>query len=809
VNGSIENVEDGITTIRNLPAGTYVFTVVDLESTCTEDCTLIIPGPSCEDLMAEVSEVINSDCDGNLSGSISISFSGDHGPSLIWDGPGVDGATQPTITNLGPGTYTYTVTDNRFCSVSGSVNIVSEPAFAFNCGGVDETLPFLDDGKIDLELSGGTPPFALSYVAVSQAGDSLPAVNDLIVTTGDTIFNLESGTYFLEITDQTGCSRTCVATIGEANCDIFPNCTPTNPVSIFGNGRVTLNFDSGPDWFVTLSGALDSIFVTSVPTVEITGLPAGDYTVSTYNTEGCTGSCVFSIVPPPCTLEATVAFDQPRCNDDQNGSIRLEVAGGSLGLNVDWNVDAYDGRQVVNDLPAGTYRIHVSDRTECPLDTFVVVLSNPVPFSVDLARNNAIACFGDSTAALAAVVSGGAHPLMYNWSVDSLPNDSLASGLIAGSYSVEVTDANGCVATDNIIVGQPPLLTLNCSGTAETVAGSMNGTVSVGNAGAGNVVRLSGDLGNFALSANSDTTFTGLGPGTYNLVLTDENGCTTVCSAIVNPGPCMIGLTTATVQPNCDNARGSATVSPTNPFGTVVYRWSNGDSTASTGPLTPGVYTVTISDASGCEATGGVNIAPFTDVPALTPSGLSPVCDNGCTSLQLGLAGTAPFTVNYTFSQNGGPEQLRSIIRNASGAETICPDELGLTDLNDVVIRLLDVTDGNGCLRPIGRSLPVFVYPQVIGTLDTALCPGTELNLFGEVFNQRPGYHPVPRRTAQFLRAVFPRQPKIGQRCRPDTWRERLRQHGNGQCAVPGASPRYAGHDHLPLHPVELLRSVF
>lgn len=736
VSGTRNNVGDDITVVAGLPAGTYVFTVTDLESSCTEDCTVNISDPDCSDLMVEVVEFTNSDCDGNLSGSISIALSGTHNPSLVWDGPGVDGFTQPILTGLGPGTYTYTVADNRRCEISGSVNIVSEPSFTLNCGGVDETLPFLDDGKIGLELSGGTPAFILSYVAVDQAGDSLPAVNDLIVTNGDTIFNLPSGTYFIEITDQTGCARRCVATIGEANCDIFPNCTPTNPVSIFGDGRVTLNFDSGPDWFATVSGALDTMFVTSVPSIELTGLPHGDYTVSTYNSEGCTGSCVFSIVPPPCTLAATAAFDAPRCTDEDSGSIRLDITGAGPGLVVDWNVDAYDGRWIVNDLPAGTYNILISDRTECPLDTIMIVLDKPESLDVDLILDNAIACFGDSTGGLAAIVSGGVYPLVYNWSVDSLPNDSLATGLIAGSYSVEVTDANGCVATDNLTVSQPQLLRLNCSATAETVAASMDGTVSVENAGAGNVVELSGDLGNFVLSANSDTTFTSLGPGTYNLLLTDENGCTTGCSAIVNPGPCMIGLTTTTDQPDCDNTGGSATANPTNPFGTVTYRWSNGDTTATTGPLSPGVYTITIVDASACEATGRVNIAPFTDVPALSTSGLSSVCDDGCTSLQLGLAGTPPFTIDYVFSQNGGTEQERTIVRNTSGPEDICPSALGLADLNNVVIRLLDVTDGNGCLRPIDRTLPVLVHPQAIGTLDTVLCPEAELNLFGEVFNQ-------------------------------------------------------------------------
>ena len=735
VSGTLNNVGNGVTTITGLPAGTYVFTVLDLESTCTEDCTLIIPDPDCTTLTAEVTELINGDCDGSLNGSVTVAFSGGVNAMLTWSGPGVDGRTDAELTGLGPGTYTYTVTDERGCTLSGTATIVSEPAFTFNCNGTDETLPFLDDGKIGLELSGGTPDFTLSYVAVNQAGDSLPAVNDLVVTSGDTLYNLEAGTYFLEITDQTGCSRSCVATIGEANCDIFPNCTPTNPVSIFGNGRVTLNFDSGPDWFVTLSGPLDSTFVTPVPTVELTGLPSGDYAVSTYNTEGCTGSCVFSIVPPPCTLTATAEFDAPRCADERTGSIRLNVSGAGPGLTIDWNIDALDGLQAATELPAGTYRIHVSDQTECPLDTLVVVLENPAPFGADLTETDAIACFGDSTGGVAALISGGVRPLAYGWSVDSFPNDSIARGLVAGNYSVEVTDANGCVAADAISLLQPPLLTLDCSATAETLASSTNGTVSVANAGAGEVMRLSGDLGAFTLSANSDTTFTGLAPGTYNLLLTDENGCTASCAAIVNPGPCMIGLTTTTVQPDCDNALGSATVSPVAPFGAVTYRWSSGDSTATTGPLAPGAYTITITDATGCEARGGVNITPFTDVPALTTGGLSPVCEGGCTDLQLGLAGTPPFTINYAFSQGGGAEQNRSLTRNASGSETICPAELGLANLNNLLIRLLDVTDGNGCRRPIDQTLPVTTFTPAVGTLDTALCPGAELNLFGEVFS--------------------------------------------------------------------------
>jgi gliding motility-associated-like protein len=734
---SLLNIGDGAVVIPNLPAGDYVFTVVDLQSTCTEDCLVTISVPDCDDLSVTIIDQQNSDCDGGLNGRIEITFAGSFNPVLTWNGPGVDGSSLTALEGLGPGTYSYTVTDSRNCSETGSIMLISEPSFTFNCGGMDETLPFLDDGMIGLNITGGgTPPFVLSYVAVDQAGDSLPPVNNLIVTDGDTIRNLEAGAYFLEIVDQTGCTRICVATIGEANCNIFPNCTPQNPVSINGNGSITLNFDSGPDWFITLSGPKDTILVSTNPTVFLDDLPQGDYAVSVYNTEGCTGSCTFSIVSPPCTLASTSIFSQPRCFAANDGRIAIDITGASAGLVVDWNVDAYDGRWVVNNLPAGTYIINISDQTECPMEPDTIILTDPLLLTVDLSLISPILCFGDSTGTLLATVNGGSGSITYDWSVDTLPDAVAVGGLISGTYSVVVTDVNGCRATDNLTITQPALLRMNCSATAETISGLMDGTVSVENAGAGNVVMLSGDLGTFTLTANSDTTFTNLDPGTYNLVITDQNGCTTECAAIVNPGPCQIGLMTTTFQPDCDTPQGTATAIPTNPFGAVSYQWSNGDTLAVADSLRAGAYRVTVVDASGCEATGRVVISPFTNVPGLTTSGTTGVCDDGCTSLQLGLSGTPPFSINYAFSRPSEAEQIRTINRSTSGQEIICPVDLGFASLQGVTIRLLDITDGNGCLRPIDRSLPLTVFEQAIGRLDTALCEGQRLNIFGDVFDE-------------------------------------------------------------------------
>ena len=735
VAGELFDVSGGDFVIDELPPGTYEFTIVDLESTCVETCSVVIEDVDCSELDLTVVEQRNSDCDGNPTGGITVTFGGGDEPRLTWAGPGVDGSDATTLDSLGPGLYRYEVRDLRGCVLTGAVTIAAEPAFTFACGSTDETLPFLDDGTIGIGLSGGTPPFTLSYTAVAQAGGALPERIDQPVTDGDTLRDLMAGTYFILITDATGCARECVATVTEADCDIFPNCTARDPVSIFGEGSVTLEFDGGPDWFVTLTGPRDTTLVTGVPSIDVLDLPQGDYTVDVYNTEGCIGGCTFAIVPPPCTLAAVATARNPRCNGDSNGQIVIDVTGASEGLVIDWNVDAYDGLRVASGLAAGEYVIWVSDRTECPLDPITVTLTEPVPLELELVQTDSVACYGEATAALRAAISGGVPPLTLTWSDDAFGEATEVTGLPAGSYALNVTDATGCAVSATITVGQPRLLEMTCSATAETVASLSDGTVSVAHAGAGDSLFVSGALGDFTLPAVGDTTFTGLPPGNYDLTLTDRNGCTTSCTAIVNPGPCLIALTTAARQPECDSARGRGIVTVVDNFGPVTYRWSSGDTTAVTGLLDPGAYTVTLTDATGCEAIGTVSLQPFTDVPTLNVGAVSPVCEDDCAELQLTLGGTPPFTIDYEFQQAGGPVQTATLNRTGSGTEPLCPGTLGLAGLAGVTVRLVRITDGNGCARALDRTLNLDVYPPARGELRRTLCPGERLDIYGERFD--------------------------------------------------------------------------
>ena len=728
VNGNQINIPD-------LPAGDYLVTVVDRQSTCEETCAFTIPPPNCETIQVNVLEVIDSDCDGAGAGRIALEFFGGINPQLVWSGPDVNGLTSPVLNNLGAGTYVYTITDDRNCERRGAITLLATPVLNFSCGGISETLPFLDDGALTVVLDGGEAPFVLDYVGIGPTGDTVAIAGGLAVSALDTIPNLPAGTYELTVTDGTGCVRFCTAAVTEPDCDIFPNCQPIDPVSIFGNGSVTLDFDGGPDWFVTVSGPQDTVFQTSVSSNFLEDLPQGNYAVSVYNSAGCLGGCSFAIVAPPCVLTTTPTFNDPSCFGEEDGAIRVNVTGANVGLRIDWDNDSYDGQFQLTDLPPGTYRYRVSDSTECPLDTVVITLDEPAPLTLSLEQVDSISCFGDATATLRALATGGTAPLNYQWSVAGASADPLLPNLTAGNYTLAVSDANGCTVNASIAVSQPPPLTLACRATAETVAGIMDGTISFTTTGAGEQVQLTGDLGTRSVSANIDTTFTGLSPGTYQLTLTDENGCSTSCTAIVNAGPCQIGVVLSSDQPDCDNPNGSATASPTNPLGNVVFAWSNGATTATVTDLPPGNHVVTVTDDSGCEATGSVSILPFTDIPELVNAAVSPVCPEGCADLQLNLAGSAPFTVSYRYRAADGSEQLRSVTRPAAGSEVICPTDFNQTTLVGGNLDLLEVTDANGCSRPLDQQFTIVAFPAATAILQPVLCRTDELNYVGETFD--------------------------------------------------------------------------
>ena len=200
-------------------------------------------------------------------------------------------------------------------------------------------------------------------------------------------------------------------------------------------------------------------------------------------------------------------------------------------------------------------------------------------------------CYGDANGTINLTVGGGIPNYTYNWS-NGLASVS-ANNLTAGNYQITITDAVGCSAVVSKTISQPAGINATTAATGAACA-RPTGTASVtANGGAGGLTYLWSN-------AATDSSLTALVPGTYTVTVTDSRNCTTVVDAVVAQ-PYQIQFTTSST--NTINGQYIGTASVENVSGGTApytYAWSDGETTASISGLEAGIFTVTITDHSGC-----------------------------------------------------------------------------------------------------------------------------------------------------------------------------------------------------------------
>ena len=216
---------------------------------------------------------------------------------------------------------------------------------------------------------------------------------------------------------------------------------------------------------------------------------------------------------------------------------------------------------LATDLVAGTYSLSVTDANGCSIASQSNIISEP---SAALSMNVAVShvnCFGDNTGSAEAVVSGGTTPYTYSWSSNPPQITANATGLLAGTYTLQVTDSKGCLTLNNsIIIAQPPsALSANISSTNIDCKGDLTGAASAS---------VTGGTGAYTFSWNtnppqSTSQAINLSAGIYSVVVTDQNGCTLSPSSVSILEPAMaISVNTTKTNISCYGGNtGSATVS--------------------------------------------------------------------------------------------------------------------------------------------------------------------------------------------------------------------------------------------------------
>jgi gliding motility-associated-like protein len=435
-----------------------------------------------------------------------------------------------------------------------------------------------------------------------------------------------------------------------------------------------------------------------------TGLCPGTYTVVYTDTQtGAIDSATVTVTGSSPSISVTSVPANPSCYGASDGSITASASGGSGTYTYLW-LPGNQTTQTVSGLPAGTYTVNATDAAGC-VGTQIITLTNPPAMNFALASSPASCSACDGTATVTA--SGGAGGYTYSWNTSPIQLTPMADSLCAGSYSVTVTDANGCQQdtflsitntnglTATMALGPPLSCFGDCTGsaTANPSSGQAPYTYSWNTA-----------------PIQTTQTATGLCIGNYTCTVTDANGCiTTVTVAITQP----TALTSVPNSPisKCIGDFGVLSVTALGGSPGYTYNWTPGPIAGNNVNVTPAstqTYTVTVTDANGCTTTDSVlfNVMPL---PIISFVGDI-------------LQGCAPHCVNFT--NNTANTSIATWLYgdgNASGSTpNYCYNTPGLYDVS------LIVQDINGCIDTLIIPSYVEAYPQPIAAFTAPPDPVSE-----------------------------------------------------------------------------------
>ncbi len=562
----------------NLSAQNYTVTVTD-NNGCTVQQTFTITAPPALNLVMSSTP---STC-GSANGSASVVASGGTGGyTYAWLPSGGTASTDP---NLVGGTYLVTVTDASGCTSQGTVAVVGATTPSAT---ITNSTNILCNGNLTGDAtvlaSGGNGPYTYAW---SPSGG-----------TGTTESNLGAGNYTVTVTDFDGCTATASVALTEP---------PVLTTAIVGTDVLCFSNATGSAT-ITPTGGAGGYTYAWTPTGgtggAATSLVAGSYTCTVTDMNGCTSSQSITLTEPTLLTTTSSQVDE-LCSGANNGSATVNPAGGAGGYTYVWAPSGGNAATAPN-IFAGMYTCTITDANGCSLtQTFNITEPQTVILSQGPITN--VDCFGNATGSAALNNNGGTLPYTYAWTPNASTTNS-ASNLLAGSYAVVVTDANGCTASITLTVTEPPLLTLQASAAPNTICSGTAVNLST-NAGGGvqpyNYGWLPGPLVGANHTVNPTATTT------YTAAVTDANGCTASSTALVTVNPVPTATFTSDVvsgcTPVCVNFSDNSTVAA--PGVITAWEWDFGDGSPidnSQNPnhcyTLPGTYTVIlqVKTADGC-----------------------------------------------------------------------------------------------------------------------------------------------------------------------------------------------------------------
>ncbi|PLX04004.1 MAG: hypothetical protein C0594_09710 [Marinilabiliales bacterium] len=479
--------------------------------------------------------------------------------------------------------------------------------------------------------------------------------------TDATISGLSAGTYTVTVTDGLDSTEVATVDIMESAALLEVSVTSTDATTIGGlEGTVDATVTGGttPYTFVWSNGAI---------TEDLTLVGAGVYELTVTDAYGCEATASATVSEPDCSA-MTLTFDgstNVTCNGGTDGAALITAAGGTEPYTYLWN----NGETVEDavELPAGYAVVIATDDIGCAVEDSVEI-TEPTEIAINGVITDVVTA---ADGEIDITVTGGTSPYTFNWSNGETTED--LTSLDPATYTVSVTDAAGCEASESFILVDP-----GCDLVA-SISTSTNVSCNSLTDGSATADQTGGTAPYTYNWSNGETTaiIGSLGAGTYTVTITDDTGtCSDIVSVDITEPTALDASATGSDLTCNGNTDGTVDLTVTGGITPYTFAWSNSETTEDLSGVAAGTYDVTVTDANTCEViVTGTEVTEPSEIQANSTITDATDCDatNGEAQMYI-WGGTSPYT--FAWSNGETTEDLASV---AAGDY------------------FLTITDANGC----------------------------------------------------------------------------------------------------------------
>jgi len=505
------------TVYSDIIAGWHYITITD-DNMCQKYDSVFISQPDI--LTSDLVNDLYVLCYGDSTASTSIVISGGTPDYTIqWYNESFENAgNSQWINGLGAGDYYLSITDSHDCLYVDTVTVNQPDALTASMDSINPSCYMYQDGQIWVTVTGGTPEYSYDW-------DS-PGATD-----SDTAFSVPQGMWHVTVTDANMCRiYDSVSVAHPDRIEISDVTTHVDCSAFMGTSTLTVTGGTVP---------YEYAWSTEDSTSSVINLPGGPHTVTVTDNNSCSLSYEINVPVIGRNYVNLLQTNYILCYGDYTGALQVQVSGHPP-YSYNWNITPASDTSFYDNLPAGEYSVTVNDSWNCIGDT-TYTITQPDELIISFASQNVL-CRNESTGWISTTVTGGTADYSLNWHHNSSSNYDLTD-LPVGTYYLDVTDENGCSASNFITITEPDsslfaaiaVTNTNCFGSddGQAFAQGQGGTppYSYHWTGPNNHI--------------IDTAVTGMNlfPGYYRLTVTDANNCKYYTQASIGePGPITISV---------------------------------------------------------------------------------------------------------------------------------------------------------------------------------------------------------------------------------------------------------------------------